>query len=151
MITKLTRAERQERFRNYLNTIAKNSDVTIQPKKLFPAARAIHLSSEDHTEPPESLAFTTSLALVQMFDAWWDEFKVKDGQTGACQIKLKQVFKGFGVRVSLKPYESADGVLSIDPPGNPNGAFAWLPQPPRKIELDEKDVIYWERNGRISL
>ena len=151
MITKLTRAERQERFRKYLNTIAKNSDVTIQPKKLFAAARAIHLSSEDHTDPPESLAFTTSLALVQMFDAWWDEFKLKDGQTGACQIKLKQIFKGFGVRVSLKPYESADGVLSIDPPGNPNGAFAWLPQPPRKIELDEKDVIYWERNGRISL
>ena len=86
-----------------------------------------------------------------MFEAWWEEFKVKDGQTGSCQIKLKQVFKGFGVRVSLKPYESADGVLSIDPPGNPNGSFAWLPQPPRKIELDEKDVIYWERNGRISL
>ena len=86
-----------------------------------------------------------------MVKVWWEEFRERDGDTGSMNLKLRQMFKGFGVRVSLKPYESVDGTLSLEPPGNPNVGYSWLPQPPRVIEIHEKDLIQFERNARISL
>ena len=57
----------------------------------------------------------TTGALVKMFEAWWLEFKSKDVVGGASQSKLRVLFCSAGVRASLKPFESADGILSFDP------------------------------------
>ena len=43
------------------------------------------------------------------------EFKQKDGNSGSLQTNLRTLFKSGGARVSLKPYESGDGLLSFDP------------------------------------
>ena len=83
---------------------------------MFSAACVIHLTSEDAPESEESIALTTTSALLQIFEAWWLEFKQKDGHSGSLQTKLRSLFKSAGARVSLKPYESNDGLLSFDPP-----------------------------------
>ena len=70
-----------------------------------------------------------------MFEAWWLEFKLKDGRAGTLQNKLKALFKGSGVSVSLKLYEAGDGFLAFDPPDDPPASYAWLPPPPKKVEL----------------
>ena len=88
----------------------------VKTKKLFSAARVIHLTSEDVPESEESIALTTTSALLQMFEAWWLEFQQKDGQSGTLQTKLRSLFKSAGARVFLKPYESGYGLLSFDPP-----------------------------------
>ena len=107
---------RRARFRSFLSFLAQYSDVEVKTKKLFSAARVIHLTSEDAPESEESIALTTTGALLQMFEAWWLEFKQKDDHSGSLQTKLRLLFKSSAARVSLKPYESGDGLLSFDPP-----------------------------------
>ena len=99
----------------------------------------------------ESLALTTTSAFLRMFEAWWLEFKLKDGRAGTLQHKLKSLFKGSGVSVSLKPYESGDGFLAFDPQDAPPASYAWLPSPPKKVELVDGDLLFFERQSRISL
>ena len=112
---------------------------------LFSASRVIHLPSEDAPESEESLALTTTNALLQMLEAWWLEFKQKDGQSGLLQTKLRSLFKSGGARVSLKPYESEDGLLSFDPPEAPTTLFTWLPPPPKRLKIAENDLLYFDR------
>ena len=111
-----SREARRARFRSFLSFLAQFSDVEVKTKKLFSAARVIHLTSEDAPESEESIALTTTSALLQMFEAWWLEFKQKDGHSGSLQTKFRSLFKSAGARVSLKPYESGDGLLSFAPP-----------------------------------
>ena len=131
--------------------LATQSDVTIVRKKSVTGIRAIHLSSEDHTEVPDSMAFTTTSALDQMFQAWWDEFRVKDGDSGAMNIPFRTLFRGSLLRENLRPYEAADNKIPIEPPSNPNMGYTWLPQPVRRIDVGERDWIYLERNVRVAL
>ena len=147
---KLTRAEKRERFKEYLGVIAECSDVNMV-KREVPMSKVIRLSSEEKIEIPQALHLTDTESLLRMIDAWWEDFSEKDGQAGPCMVKLKSVFRGSGIRLSTKPYESADGYLSMEPLANPPSCYSWLPAPPRKIELDEKDVISWERNSRVCL
>ena len=84
-----SREERRARFRSFLSFLAQFSDVEVKTKKLFSAARVIHLTSEDAPESEESIALTTTSALLQMFEAWWLEFKQKDGHSGSLQTKLR--------------------------------------------------------------
>ena len=86
-----------------------------------------------------------------MFEAWWLKFKQKDGQKGSLQTKLRSLFKSGSARVSLKPYESGDGLLSFDPPDAPATSFAWLPPPPKRLEITEGDFLYFDRKACMSL
>ena len=146
-----SREARRARFRSFLSFLAQYSDVEVKTKKLFNAARVIHLTSEDAPESEESIALTTTGALLQMFEAWWLEFKQKDGQSGSLQTKLRLLFKSSAARVSLKPYESGDGLLSFDPPDAPATSYAWLPAPPKRLEISEGDLLYFDRQARMSL
>ena len=125
--------------------------MVLTPKKHSSSARAIHLTSEDAPVAEDSLALSTTGAFLRMFEAWWLEFKLKDGRAGTLQNKLRTLFKGSGVSVSLKPYEAGDGFLAFDPPDAPPASYAWLPPPPKKVELVENDLLFFERQSRISI
>ena len=148
---RLSRAERREKFKKYMSLLAQKSDVEIVAHKAFSGSRAIHLSSEHRAEIPESFSFTTTPSLCAMFREWWTEFKSRDGDTGALGVKLKSLFRGTLLRESLKSYESADNTLAMEPPGNPNVGYSWLPTPTGKIEVELKDFIFLERNSRATL
>ena len=77
-----SRDERLARFRSFLTFLAKHSDVVLTPKKQSSSALAIHLTSEDGPEAEESLALSTTGAFLRMFEAWWLEFRLKDGRAG---------------------------------------------------------------------
>ena len=134
-----------------MSFLAQYSDVEVKTKKLFSAARVIHLTSEDVPESEESIDLTTTSALLQMFEAWWLEFQQKDGQSGTLQTKLRSLFKSAGARVSLKPYASGDGFLSFDPPEAPATSYAWLPAPSKRLEISKGDLLYFGRQARMSL
>jgi hypothetical protein len=65
-------------------------------------------------------------------------------------VKLKSLFRSSLVRDSTRAYESADDVLKLEPVANPPGCFSWLPMPARKLEFDERDVLYMERSSRAT-
>ena len=142
---------RSARFRAFLKLLAEHSDVVVKPKVIFPTTSSIHLQSEDVQASDDSLALTTTDALLKMFEAWWLEFKTKDVVGGASQSKLRSLFRGAGVRASLKPYESADGILSFDPHEAPSSAYHWLPTPPKKLDIEERDYLYFERQVRTTI
>ena len=91
---KLSRAELRERFWKYLSFKAEGSDVELLSRKSVAASRAIHLGSEDRSESPESLTFSTTKSIINMIKVWWEEFKERDGDTGSMNLKLKQMFRG---------------------------------------------------------
>ena len=62
-----------------------------------------------------------------MFEVWWVEFKLNDGRAGTLQHKFKNLFKGFGVSLSLKRYESRDDLLAFYPQDARPASYAWLP------------------------
>ena len=126
--SRLTRAERREKFKAFMRFLAQNSDVEIVPHKLVQGSGAIHLSSEQRDEIPEGFSFTTTASLVGMFDLWWKELCAKDGDLGVFGVKLKSMFRSSIVRESLKCYESADEKLALEPPANPIAGFGWLLQ-----------------------
>ena len=51
---------------------------------------------------------------LNMTEVWWLEFKTKDVVGSSLQAKLRVLFRGAAVHASLKPYESADGILLFD-------------------------------------
>ena len=134
-----------------MSFLAEKSDVSVVPHKVVSGSRAIHLYSEQRADTPESFSFTTTGSLCAMFDEWWTDFKTRDGDTGALGVKLRSLFRSSLLRESLKPYESADGKLALDPPGNPNVGYSWLPKPEKKVEIEEKDLIFMERSSRATL
>ena len=139
---------RSGRFRDYLRLLAEHSDVSVQARQVVASTGSIHLQSEDAPVSDDVLALTTTDALLQMFEAWWLEFKNKDCKAGATPSKLCALFRGGGVKVSLKPYESGDGKLSFDPHDSPVSSYQWLPTPPRRVDVDERDFVVFERNAR---
>ena len=134
-----------------MSFLAEKSDVEVVPHKVVSGSRAIHLSSEQRSEIPENFLFTTTGSVCAMFEEWWTEFKSRDGDAGTLNIKFRSLFRGTLLRESLKSYESADGKLCIEPPGNPNVGYSWLPAPAKTIELEVRDLIFLERNSRATL
>ena len=53
--------------------------------------------------------------------------------------------------MSLKPYESGNGKLSFDPHDVPVSSYQWLPTPPRRLDIDERDFMVFERSTRATL
>ena len=143
--SRLTRAERREKFKAFMRFLAQNSDVEIVPHKLVQGSGAIHLSSEQRDEIPEGFSFTTTSSLVGMFELWWKELRAKDGDLGVFGVKLKSMFRSSIVRESLKCYESADDKLSLEPPANTIAGFGWLPTPSKKMDVEERDILFLER------
>ena len=88
--------------------------MSVQARQVVASTGSIHLQSEDAPVSDDVLALTTTDALLQMFEAWWLEFKNKDCKAGSTPSKLCSLFRGDGVKVSLKPYESGGGKLSFD-------------------------------------
>ena len=141
-------APRSGRFRDFLRLLAQHSDVSVQARQVVASTGSIHLQSEDAPVSDDVLALTTTDALLQMFEAWWMEFKAKDCKSGSSPSKLCSLFRGGGVKVSLKPYESGDGKLSFDPHDAPLSSYQWLPSPSRRLDIDERDFVVFERNTR---
>ena len=42
-------------------------------------------------------------------------------------------------------------MLSFDPPEAPATSYAWLPAPPKRLEIVEGDLLYFDRQARMSL
>ena len=148
--SRLSKAERRERFKLFMKFLADNSDVEVVPHKLVQGSGAIHLTSEQREEIPEGFSFTTTASLTDMFHVWWKEMIAKDGDLGVFGVKLKSMFRSSLVRESLKCYESADDKLTLEPPANPVAGFGWLPTPSKKMEMEERDVLFLERGCRAT-
>ena len=96
-----------------MRLLAELSDISLQVRQLFASTGSIHLQSEDALVSDGVMALTTTDALIQMFEAWWLEFKQKDCKDGCTRSKLPSLFRSSGVKLPLKSYESDDGKLSL--------------------------------------
>ena len=54
------------------------------------------------------------------------------------------------MRESLKTYESADEKLRLEPPTNPNVGYGWMPGAPKRLDVEERDIIFLERGSRAT-
>ena len=133
-----------------MSFLASNSDVEAVPHRVAQGARSIHLNSEQFTESPEGCSFTTTAALLAMFEEYWAELRLRDGDSGSLGVKMKCLFKSSIMRESLKTYSSPDDKLAMEPPAVPNVAYSWLPAPAKRIDIDERDVVFLERNARAT-
>ena len=133
----LTREQKRKLFKKYMSLLAHKSDVTVVGDQTI-SSKQIVLSSEDRVQADESLAFTTTPALAAMFEAWWADFKERDGDSGQLGVKLRSLFKGATVRVASRPYVSPDGTLSLSPPTTPSVGYAWLNTPAKKVAVRRK-------------
>ena len=141
---------RREEFKKFLKFLAAESDVDILPHKVVTGSRAIRLCSENRSEIPEGFSFTTTKSLIEMFDEWCAEMKSRDGDSGSFGVKLKSIFRSSIVRESLKTYESGDSILRVEPALGPSSNLAWMPPPSKKIDVDERDLFFLEKNARAT-
>ena len=75
----VTKAERRKQFLEFMETVAQYADVSVEKKQESLRTRSVILSSKNRDAPPDSIAFTTTSALIKMFKAWWSEFEDRDG------------------------------------------------------------------------
>ena len=134
-----------------MTVIASGADVTVQSKQTTLRTRSIMLSSENATSMPEGKAFSTTQSLLDMAQSWWSEFKERDGEGGALKVKLRSLFRGSITPVFKRMFESPDDVLALTPPLSPNVGYSWLPTPHKRIETDERDLVFFESASRLSL
>ena len=87
--SRLSKAERREQFKEFMKFLAEKSDVDIVPHKMIQGSAAISLSSEQREEIPEGFSFTTTRALSDMFNLWWEEMKSRDGDSGSMGVKIE--------------------------------------------------------------
>ena len=87
------------RFRDYLRLLAEHSDVSFQARQVVASTGSIHLQSKDAPVSDDVLALTTTDALLQLFEAWWLEFKTKDCKAGSSPSEFCSLFRGGGVKV----------------------------------------------------
>ena len=73
--------------------LAEHSDVSVQARQVVASTGSIHLQSEDAPVSDDVLALTTTDALLQMFEAWWLEFRNKDCKAGSTPSKLCSLFR----------------------------------------------------------
>ena len=132
---------RSARFRAFLKLLAEHFNVVVKPKVIFSTTSSIHVQLEDILVSDDALALTTTDAMLNMFEALWFEFKSKDVVGGASQSKFRVLYRIAGVCVSLKPNESADGILSFDPHDAPSSTYLWLPTQLKHLEIEERDYI----------
>ena len=86
-----------------------------------------------------------------MAEAWWSEFRERDGKAGAMNVKFRSLFRGSIARVFNRMFQSPDDVLTLEPPLFPSVGYAWLPNPNRKVEMDERDVVFFDATWRLAL
>ena len=84
----VTKAERRRQFLEFMATVAHVADVSVEKKQESLRTRSIILSSDNREAPPDSIAFTTTPALTEMFDAWWSEFEDRDGDARSPQVNF---------------------------------------------------------------
>ena len=134
-----------------MSVIASGADVTVESKQTTLRTKSVVLSSENATSMPETKAFSTTPSLLKMAEAWWSEFRERDGEGGALKVKLRSLFRGTITPFFKRMCESPDDVLSLTPPLSPNVGYAWLPQPQKRVETEERDLIFFESASRLSL
>ena len=147
----VSKAERRKQFLDFMATVAQHTDVSVEKKQESLRTRSVILSSENRDAPPDSIAFTTTPALVTMFKAWWSEFEERDGDAVSPQVKLRSLFRGSLSKHVSRMYESPDNLLSLDAPTAPPAGYPWLPSPQKKVEIDERDVRFLESTSRLAL
>ena len=70
---------------------------------------------------------------------------------GTLKVKLRLLFRGTITPIFKRMFESPDDVLSLTSPQSPNVCYAWLPQPQKRVETEERDLIFFESASRLSL
>ena len=143
--------ERRRKFLEFMSLVAKSSDVSVERKQELLRTKAVVLPSERRELPPDSMAFTTTPALIEMAKAWWAEFENRDGDAVSPQVKWRTLFRGSISRNAARVYESPDDLLSLEAPSGPPSGYPWLPTPNRKVEFDERDVRFIESTARLAL
>ena len=132
-------------------SVAEVSDVSVAKKQSTLRTRSILLPSERREAPVESMAFTTTPALVEMCRAWWSEFRERDGDSVSPQVKLRTLFRSSLNKHVQRIYESPDDVLALEPPSGPPTGYPWLPTPQKRMEIDERDMRSLESSARLAL
>ena len=147
----VSKAERRRQFLEFMSTVATFADVSVEKKQKSVRTRSVVLSSENRDAQPDSLAFTTTPALVKMCKAWWSEFEERDGDAVSPQVKLRSLFRGSMSRNIARMYESPDDLLRLDAPSAPPAGYPWLPIPTKRVEIEERDVRFLESTARLAL
>ena len=70
----VSKAERRRQFLEFMSTVATFADVSVEKEQESVRTRSVVLSSENRDAQPDSLAFTSTPALVNMCKAWWSKF-----------------------------------------------------------------------------
>ena len=147
----VSKAERRRQFLEFMSTVATFADVSVEKKQESVRTRSVVLSSKNRDAQPDSLAFTTTPALVAMCKAWWSEFEERDGDAVSPQVKLRSLFRGSMSRNIARMYESPDNLLRLDAPSAPPAGYPWLPIPTKRVEIEERDVRFLESTARLAL
>ena len=96
----ISKAERRKQFLDFMATVALHADVSVEKKQESLRTRSVILSSENRDAPPDSIAFTTTPALVTMFKAWWSEFEERDGDAVSPKLNFVRFFEGHSANTS---------------------------------------------------
>ena len=89
--------------------------------------------------------------MIQLFEAWWNEFERKHAPSRPDNIKLMMMFKSQNLKPKTRPYECKEDEISSEPMKAPLSYFSWLPFPGKKLEVQDFDMQHFERYGRMSL
>ena len=140
------------KFRDVLQYIAERSDVNLDVPVRLAHQDRVHLLSEQLTPREEFVSLTTTNSLQEFIKAWWGEFSRRDANPNSQRaLKPGQPFKAASNRPSMRPYYSADMVLTIEPLGRPTMNIAWLPQHGKKAEMGDAELQHFERQVRMGL
>ena len=142
--------ERRRKFLEFMSLVAKSSDVSVERKQELLRTKAVVLPSERRELPPDSMAFTTTPALIEMAKAVWPSLKIETATQ--CRLKSNGGHCSGAPSVAMqRVYESPDDLLSLEAPSGPPSGYPWLPTPNRKVEFDERDVRFIESTARLAL
>ena len=151
-VTILDDAPGESKFREIIQTIADYSSVDALPALVFATNRVVRLPSEKATDRQQSLTLSTSPALVDMVNVWYEEFAKRDHLREAQRtVPFHTMFKARENRPSLKLFKSADPWLPFEVAKNPPNTFPWLPLPNDRFKIRECDVWHLETQSRITL
>ena len=142
----------ESKFREIIQTIADYSSVDALPALVFATNRVVRLPSEKASDRQQSLTLSTSPALVDMVNVWFEEMSKRDHLRDTQRaVPFNTMFKARENRPSLKLFKSADPWLPFEVAKNPPNSFPWLVQPNDRFKIRECDVWHLETQSRITL
>ena len=79
------------------------------------------------------------------------EFRERNGKGGALKVKLCSLFRGSSAREFTRIFQSPSDTFGLEPPLTSNIGYAWLSNPQKTVEIDERDLVFFEETSRLPL